>query len=637
MGEEKQTENREKYGAESIQVLEGLEPVRKRPGMFIGSTDVNGLHHLAWEAVDNAIDEVLAGYATRVKVIVQKDGFLSVEDNGRGIPVDPHPKYHGVSALTVVLTVLHAGGKFEKGVYKVSGGLHGVGISVTNALSEHLKVEVRRDGKIWFQEFNKGAPIVPVKTIGETKSTGTKISFKPDPNVFETTEWDYTILSSRLRELAFLNKGVQIILIDERIDKKEEYCYKGGIKEFVKHLDKGKTALSKIIYMEKEKNKVDVEVALQYVSDFRETVFSFVNNINTHEGGTHLTGFKTALTRVLRGYAEKHNLIDAKIKLTSEDFKEGLTAIISVKVPEPQFEGQTKTKLGNSEVKGIVDSVVTEKLNIYFEENPSDARSILKKSIEAARAREAARKARELVRRKSVLESTMLPGKLADCSSKDRSKTEVFLVEGDSAGGSAKQGRNREFQAILPLRGKIINVEKARLIKVLKNEEISTIITAVGTGIGEEFDIEKLRYDKIIIMTDADVDGNHIACLLLTFFFRHMKPLIESGHVYLAMPPLYKISKGKKAVYVYNDEEKKKTISELGEQVSMQRYKGLGEMNPQQLWDTTMNPDTRMLKRVEIEDAVAADQIFKVLMGDDVEPRREFIQAHARDVKELDV
>ena len=636
MGEEK-NKDREEYGAEAIQILEGLEPVRKRPGMFIGSTDVNGLHHLAWEAVDNAIDEVLAGHATKVKVVVHKDGFLSVEDNGRGIPVEPHPKYHGVSALTVVLTVLHAGGKFEKGVYKVSGGLHGVGISVTNALSEHLKVEVKRDGKIWFQEFNKGAPIAPVKSIGETTATGTKISFKPDSSVFETTEWDYSILSSRLRELAFLNKSVRITLLDERTDKKEEYYYEGGIKEFVKYLDKGKTALSKIIYMEKEKNMVDVEVALQYITDFRESVFSFVNNINTHEGGTHLTGFKTALTRVLKGYAEKHKLVDSKVKLTSDDFKEGLAAIISVKVPEPQFEGQTKTKLGNSEVKGIVDSVVTEKLNTYFEENPSDARSILKKCIEAARAREAARKARELVRRKSVLESTMLPGKLADCSSKDRTKTELFLVEGDSAGGSAKQGRSRELQAILPLRGKIINVEKARLIKVLKNEEISTIITAVGTGIGEEFDLGKLRYDKIIIMTDADVDGNHIACLLLTFFFRHMRPLIESGHVYLAMPPLYKITKGKKSVYVYNDEEKKKTILELGEPVGLQRYKGLGEMNPQQLWTTTMNPETRMLKRIEIEDAISADEIFRVLMGDDVEPRREFIQEHAKEVRELDI
>ncbi|HDD70763.1 MAG TPA: DNA topoisomerase (ATP-hydrolyzing) subunit B [Candidatus Woesearchaeota archaeon] len=630
-------EKKKEYGAEAIQVLEGLEPVRKRPGMFIGSTDINGLHHLAWEAVDNAIDEVLAGHATRVKVIIHKDGFLSVEDNGRGIPVGPHPKYENKSALTVVMTVLHAGGKFEKGAYKVSGGLHGVGISVVNALSERLKAEVKREGKIWYQEFDRGTPVEPVKIIGETGETGTKISFKPDPKVFETTEWSYSILSSRLRELAFLNKGVRIILIDERSDKKEEFHYEGGIKEFIKFLNKGQTPVSKVIYIEKEKNQVSVEVALQYITDFREKVFSFVNNINTHEGGTHLTGFKTALTRSLKSYAEKHKLVDAKVKLTSDDFKEGLTAIVSVKVPEPQFEGQTKTKLGNSEVKGIVDSIVTEKLNTYFEENPTDARSILKKCIEAARAREAARRARELVRRKSVFESAMLPGKLADCSSKDRSKTELFLVEGDSAGGSAKQGRNREFQAILPLRGKIINVEKARLIKVLKNEEILTIITAVGTGIGDEFNIEKLRYDKIIIMTDADVDGNHIACLLLTFFFRHMKPLIEAGKIYIAMPPLYKITKGKKSVYVYTEEEKNKAIEELGEPVNIQRYKGLGEMNPKQLWETTMDPSTRMLKRIEIEDAIIADEIFKVLMGDEVEPRREFIQQHAKEVEELDI
>ncbi len=636
-GEEKTKKDSQKYGAEEIQILEGLEPVKKRPGMFIGSTDINGLHHLAWEAVDNAIDEVLAGHATEVKVTVQKDGFLSVEDNGRGIPVDPHPKYNDISALTVVLTVLHAGGKFEKGAYKVSGGLHGVGISVTNALSAVLKAEIKRDGKIWFQEFHKGVPEEPVKTIGDTDKTGTKITFKPDPDVFETTEWNYNILSSRLRELAFLNKGVNIILKDERNGKKDVYYYEGGISEFVKYINKGKKSISKVIYIEKDKNNVNVQVALQYTVDFRESVFSFTNNINTHEGGTHLTGFKTALTRVLKSYAEKHKLVDQKVKLSSEDFKEGLTAIVSVKVPEPQFEGQTKTKLGNSEVKGIVDSVVTEKLNAYFEENPADARSILRKSIDAARAREAARKARELVRRKGALDTAMLPGKLADCSSKDTSKTELFLVEGDSAGGSAKQGRSREFQAILPLRGKIINVEKARLIKVLKNEEIGTIVTATGTGVGEEFDISKLRYDKIIIMTDADVDGNHIACLLLTFFFRHMRPLIEAGKIYLAMPPLYKISKGKKFVYVYNEEEKIKVIKEFGEPVNIQRYKGLGEMNPIQLWGTTMNPETRTLKRIEIEDAVSADNIFKVLMGDEVAPRRAFIEDHAKEVKELDV
>ncbi len=637
MGGEDKLKASQEYGAEEIQILEGLEPVKRRPGMFIGSTDINGLHHLAWEAVDNAIDEVLAGFATEVKVVVHKDGFLSVEDNGRGIPVEPHPKYKNISALTVVLTVLHAGGKFEKGAYKVSGGLHGVGISVTNALSEVLKAEVKRDGKIWFQEFHKGVPEEPVKAIGDSKKTGTKISFKPDSDVFETTDWDYSILASRLKELAFLNKSVKISLTDERTGKKEEFFFKGGIKEFVKYLNKGKTALSKIIYIEKEKNNIDVEVALQYTTDFREKVFSFTNNINTHEGGTHLTGFKTALTRALKSYAEKHKLVDAKVSLTSDDFKEGLTAIVSVKVPEPQFEGQTKTKLGNSEVKGIVDSIVTEGLHNYFEENPADAKHILKKCIEAARAREAARKARELVRRKGALDTAMLPGKLADCSSKDASKSELFLVEGDSAGGSAKQGRSREFQAILPLRGKIINVEKARLIKILKNEEISTIITAAGTGVGDEFDISKLRYNKIIIMTDADVDGNHIACLLLTFFFRYLKPLIEAGNIYLAMPPLYKVSKGKKSVYVYNEDEKNNAVKELGEPVNLQRYKGLGEMNPIQLWDTTMNPKTRTLKRIEIEDAISADEIFKVLMGDDGAPRKEFIQEHAKEVKELDV
>ncbi len=637
MSEENQQKQTREYGVEDIQILEGLEPVRKRPGMFIGSTDINGLHHLAWEAVDNAIDEVLAGYATEVNVIIQKDGFLSVEDNGRGIPVEPHPQYHNISTLTVVLTVLHAGGKFEKNAYKVSGGLHGVGISVTNALSEVLRVKVKRNGKIWFQEFKRGAPIGKAEIIGETDGTGTTVIFKPDSEIFETTEWSYSILSNRLRELAFLNKGVKIKLIDERTEKQEEFHYDGGISEFVKYLTKGKDKISDIIYIEKEKNNVYVEVSLQYTSDFRETVFSFTNNINTHEGGTHLTGFKTALTRVLKGYAEKHNLVDTKVKLTNEDFKEGLTAIISIKVPEPQFEGQTKAKLGNSEVKGIVDSVVTERLNSYFEENPADAKSILRKCLEAARAREAARKARELVRRKGVLDSAMLPGKLSDCSSKDTTKTEVFLVEGDSAGGTAKQGRSREFQAILPLRGKILNVEKARLIKVLKSEEIKIIITALGTGIGEEFDISKLRYGKVIIMTDADVDGSHISCLLLTFFFRHMKPLIEQGKIFLAMPPLFKISKGKKFVYVFTESEKEKAVKEFEEQASVQRYKGLGEMNAIQLWDTTMNPETRILKRIDIEDAVSADQIFTILMGDEVEPRREFINEHAKDVKELDV
>lgn len=624
------------YDAKEIQVLEGLEAVRKRPGMYIGTTDLRGLHHLVYEVLDNSIDEALAGYCTKIHVVILKNGYVSVTDDGRGIPVDIHPQFKQ-SALTVVLTKLHAGGKFDKNAYKVSGGLHGVGVSVTNALSERLIAKIKRNNKVYKQEFSKGKPLGELQEIGETNQTGTTITFLPDFTIMEKNEFDYSTLAKRLRELAFLNKGVDITIIDERTNKTAQFKYEGGIKSFVEYLDKNKKTISPVIYIEKPRNGTTVEVALQYTTDYSETVFSFCNNINTYEGGTHLSGFKTALTRCINNYAEKKGLLSDK-KLSSDDVREGLTAIISIKIPQPQFEGQTKTKLGNSEVKGIVDSIVSENLSAYFEENPVAAKIIVGKCVDACRAREAARKARELVRRKNVLDVSTLPGKLSDCASKDKEKTELFLVEGDSAGGSCKQGRSRDFQAILPLRGKIINVEKARLIKVLKNEEIGTMITAIGTGISDEFSIDKTRYGKIIIMTDADVDGNHIACLLLTFFYRYMKPLIEAGKVYLAMPPLFKVQKGKKVEYVYTEAQKNKKIKELGEEgVILQRYKGLGEMNPKQLWETTMDPKTRMLKKVTIEDAIQADEIFEILMGDEVEPRREFIQEHAKDVSELDI
>jgi DNA gyrase subunit B len=632
----KAVENSEEYGAEAIQVLEGLDPVKKRPGMYIGSTDSRGLHHLVWEVVDNSIDEALAGHCTKIVITIHKDGSVSVIDNGRGIPVAMNAKY-GKTALEIALTMLHAGGKFEKGAYTVSGGLHGVGVSVVNALSRRLKAITKRDGKIWTQTYERGFPLGPVLTAGDTSETGTIIQFWPDPDVFETTQFNDDILISRLRELAFLNKGLQIIFHDENNDRTEEFKFDGGIKEMVAFLNKGKKPLHDVVYFEKEKDMVDVEISLQYTDSFSETVFSFCNNINTHEGGSHLTGFKTALTRVLKNYAEKHKLTDSKISLTSDDFKEGLTALISVKVPNPQFEGQTKTKLGNSEVKGITDSVVNEGLNTFLEENPSVGKIILSKCLDAARAREAARKAREFVRRKSALETSMLPGKLTDCTTKDKERAEIFLVEGDSAGGSARSGRDREFQAILPLKGKILNVEKARLIKVLKNVEIGTMITAIGTSIGDEFDITKRRYGKIIIMTDADVDGNHIACLLLTFFYRVMPKLIENGNIYIAQPPMYKVYKGKRFKYAYSEAEKKAILKELGEDSHIQKYKGLGEMNPDQLWDTTMDPKTRVLKRIEINDAVAADEVFRMLMGDEVEPRKEFILSHAKEVRELDV
>ena len=624
------------YGAAQITVLEGLEAVRKRPGMYIGDTGVRGLHHLVWEIVDNSIDEALAGYCNKIKVIIHADNSITVFDNGRGIPVDIHPKL-GIPAVQVALTKLHAGGKFDKDSYKVSGGLHGVGVSVVNALSIELEIQVKRKGKIHFQKYSLGNPITELKVTGETDETGTIVHFKPDPEIFKENTYHYDILAKRLRELAFLNKGIEIELVDERDEgKRDIFKYDGGIKEFVEFVDKNKQPLHETIYFEKFKDNVNVEVSLRYNSSYQENVFSFVNNINTIEGGTHLSGFKTALTRILNNFAKKISNGKA-MKLSGEDVKEGLTAVISVKVQEPLFEGQTKTKLGNSEVFGIVSSIVNEELGTYFEENPNVIKTIVGKSLDAARAREAARKARELTRRKGALDGAGLPGKLADCSNKDPKKCEIYLVEGDSAGGSAKQGRNREFQAILPLRGKIINVEKARLHKIMQNREIITMITALGTGVGDEFNLEKLRYDKVIIMTDADVDGSHIMTLLLTFFYRYMKPLVEEGHVYVAMPPLYRLQKGKSVEYVYSDSEKEQKVSEMGDNVGIQRYKGLGEMNPRQLWETTMDPEVRTLKKVTVEDAVTADQMFTVLMGDEVEPRREFIQKHAKDVVNLDV
>jgi DNA gyrase subunit B len=624
-----------KYTGDKIQVLTGLDPVRKRPGMYIGSTGIRGLHHIVYEVVDNAVDEALAGFCTEITICILEDGSVSVEDNGRGIPVDIHTKMK-VSALQVVLTVLHAGGKFGDGAYKVSGGLHGVGVSVTNALSSYLKAEVKRDGKLYMQEYVRGKPKAPVAVVGDATGSGTKITFMPDTQIFESINFNYETLMNRIRELAFLNKGIKISIEDQRVkNKKKVFLYEGGIKQFVEYLNEGKNILQKPFYFDKSKDDVRVEVSIQYNDSFQEKVHSFANNINTHEGGSHLTGFKTALTRTLNSYANKQGMLKDS-RLQADDFKEGLTAIISVKLHEPQFEGQTKTKLGNSEVRGIVESLTAEHLSIFLQETPGVAKNILKKAIDASKAREAARKAREIVRRKSVFESTTLPGKLTDCSTKDREISELFLVEGDSAGGTAKQGRDKVYQAILPLRGKIINVEKARLLKVLKNNEVSDLITAIGTGIGEEFDINKRRYDKIVIMTDADVDGHHIACLLLTFFYRYMRELIENGNMYLAMPPLYKLKKGRKVQYAYTDKEKDEIIEQMGEKVGIQRYKGLGEMNSDQLWDTTMDPKQRTLKQIQIEDAVTADQTFSVLMGDQVQPRREFILEHAKEAQ-LDI
>ncbi|NPE27804.1 DNA topoisomerase (ATP-hydrolyzing) subunit B [Methanococcoides sp. SA1] len=628
------------YDATHIQVLEGLEAVRKRPSMYIGSVDTRGLHHLVYEVVDNSIDEALAGFCKNIDVSINADGSVTVVDDGRGIPVGNHPKYKK-SALEVVLTVLHAGGKFDKSNYKVSGGLHGVGVSVVNALSEWMEVEVKRDGKLYYQRYERGAPTSDVTVIGDAKGTGTKSTFMPDSQIFETTEFNYGTLITRLRELAFLNKGIRITITDSREEELEQdvFEYEGGIISFVEHLNQSRTALHKApIYFEREKEGTIVEIAMQYTDSYGEYVYSFANNINTHEGGTHLIGFKTALTRVANDYIKKNNVVKGDEKLTGEDIREGLAAIISVKLTEPQFEGQTKTKLGNSELKGIVDSMVSEGLSEYMEENPKVAVIIFQKALDARRAREAAKKARELTRRKSALEIGTLPGKLADCSEKDPSVSEVYLVEGDSAGGSAKQGRNRRFQAILPFRGKIINVEKARLAKVLKNNEVLSLITAMGTGIAEDYNLEKARYHKVIIMTDADVDGAHIRTLILTFFFRYMAPLVDAGYVYIAQPPLYRIKKGKAEHYVYSDRELEAKLEEIGENNTyVQRYKGLGEMNPEQLWETTMNPDTRTLLQVTMDDAAAADEMFSILMGDEVAPRKAFIQKYAKEVVNLDL
>ena len=632
-----------KYGAEQIQVLEGLEAVRKRPGMYIGSTSVRGLHHMVYEIVDNCVDEALAGYCTHIHIIIEKGNIISVEDDGRGIPVDIHPKTH-ISAAETVYTVLHAGGKFggDSG-YKVSGGLHGVGASVVNALSEWAEVTIQRDGGIYEMKFQRGKTVETLKKIGDSKKTGTKVRFLADSTIFETLEYDFATLEERFREIAFLNKGLHITIEDQRDEenlKKSEFCFEGGLNSFVEYLNQNKEKIHPTpIYIEKD-GEVPVEIAIQYTTAYSENIYTFVNNINTIEGGTHLEGFKRGITKVFNDYARSHNILKEKDpNLLGEDIREGMTAVISVKVKEPQFEGQTKTKLGNSNVTGIVQSMVIEVLAPFLEENPSVAKAILEKCISASRAREAARKARELVRRKSALESTTLPGKLADCSEKDASQCEVYIVEGDSAGGSAKQGRDRRFQAILPLWGKMLNVEKSRADKIYNNEKLQPVILAVGAGIGNDFDINKIRYGKIIIIADADVDGAHIRTLLLTFFFRYMRPLIENGNVYLAQPPLYKLSKkGYKDVYCYTDDEMAEHLQEMGrDNVNIQRYKGLGEMNPEQLWETTMNPENRILVKVTMDDAMKADETFSLLMGDDVGPRRDFIQANAKYVKNLDI
>jgi DNA gyrase subunit B len=644
--EESELESMEKiklghhYDATTITVLKGLEAVRRRPAMYIGDTSTRGLHHLVYEVVDNSIDEAMAGFCNLIKVLINKDNSVTVEDNGRGIPVDMHPTQKK-PALEVVMTMLHAGGKFDHQTYKVSGGLHGVGVSVVNALAEWCEVEVSRDGKVYFQRYEEGNTKTEVKVTGKSKGTGTRTTFKPDKKIFEKIDFSFDVISARLRDLAFLNKGLKIELKDEKSGKSVTFEYEGGIATFVEFLNENKEALhSKPIYFHKVRENVDVEIAIQYNDTYVENIFSYVNNIATIEGGTHLIGFKTALTRTINSYAQKNNLIkNSDIALQGEDTREGLTAVLSVKIPDPQFEGQTKTKLGNSEVKGVVESITGEGLTEFFEENSSIAKKVCEKSITAARSREAARKARELTRRKGALGGANLPGKLADCSMDNPEDCEIYIVEGDSAGGSAKQGRDRKFQAILPLRGKILNVEKAPFDKVLSNEEIRTMITAIGTGIGsDEFDISKARYNKVIIMTDADVDGSHIRTLILTFLYRYMKELIEQGYVYIAQPPLYRLKKGNSEMYAYSDEEKDRLLQRLGSQgVGIQRYKGLGEMNPEQLWKTTMDPEKRTLLQVTLEDAAEADHIFTILMGDQVEPRRKFIEENARYVKNLDV
>ncbi|QHA90008.1 MULTISPECIES: DNA topoisomerase (ATP-hydrolyzing) subunit B [Bacillales] len=638
-----QQSNKESYDESQIQVLEGLEAVRKRPGMYIGSTSSRGLHHLVWEIVDNSIDEALAGYCSQITVSIEKDNSITVEDNGRGIPVGIQEKM-GRPAVEVIMTVLHAGGKFGGGGYKVSGGLHGVGASVVNALSSKLEITVEREGKVYYQSYTRGVPDEDLKVIGESDVTGTTIHFIPDNEIFtETTEYEFDILAHRLRELAFLNRGIMIVAQDKRPEetKRNEYHYEGGIKSYVEHLNRSREALhEEPIFVEGEREGISVEIAVQYNDGFASNIYSFANNINTHEGGSHEYGFKTALTRVINDYARKNSLFrETDPNLTGDDVREGLTAIISIKHPDPQFEGQTKTKLGNAEARTITESIFGEKFSTFLFENPLVAKQIVEKGLMASRARAAAKKARELTRRKGALEVSALPGKLADCSSKDASISEIYIVEGDSAGGSAKQGRDRHFQAILPLKGKILNVEKARLDKILSNNEIRAIITALGTGIGEDFDLAKARYHKLIIMTDADVDGAHIRTLLLTFFYRYMRPLIENGYVYIAQPPLYKISQGKKVTYAYNDRELDVILNEIPKnpKPGIQRYKGLGEMNPTQLWETTMDPESRTVLQVELQDAIEADEVFDMLMGDRVEPRRNFIQDNAHYVKNLDV
>ena len=627
--------DKQQYNAEQIQVLEGLEPVRKRPGMYIGSTGEKGLHHLVYEIVDNSVDEALAGYCDTISVTIQKDNSIMVEDNGRGMPVDIHPKM-GIPAVEVIHTVLHAGGKFGGGGYKVSGGLHGVGASVVNALSTHMEVEIRRNKKVYKQTYEKGKTTSPLTEIGNARKTGSKTTFWPDPEIFDTTEYDYSTLEHRLREMAFLNKGIKITLTDEREGKKksEEFHYEGGIREFVAHQNRNKEPIhNEIVYFEVQKKNMEAEVALQYTDSYSEVTMSYANNINTTEGGYHLVGFKIALTKVINEYARKAKILkDNDDALSGDDVREGLTAIVSVKLTEPQFEGQTKTKLGNSEMRGFVETCTNENLMAFLEENPAQAKIIVEKCIKAARAREAARKARELTRRKGVLDGTSLPGKLADCSEKDPALSEIFLVEGDSAGGTAINGRDRKRQAILPLRGKILNVEKARLDRILNSDEIKNMITAFGCGIGDDFNIEKLRYHKIIIMTDADVDGAHIRTLLLTFFYRYMTPLIEGGHVYAAQPPLFMVKKGKEVYYTYSDAEQEKLMASLADKpgkAEIQRYKGLGEMDEDQLWETTMNFENRTLIQITLDDVSAADEIFTTLMGDKVPPRRAFIEENA--------
>jgi len=631
------------YSAGQIQVLEGLTAVRKRPAMYIGSTDLRGLHHLVYEVVDNSIDEALAGYCDRIDVTILEDGSVSVEDNGRGIPVDTHEEYDR-PALEVILTTLHAGGKFDSKSYQVSGGLHGVGISVVNALSERLEVEVRRDGGVWTQTFERGDPVGDLEHVGdldEDAETGTTIRFWPDGDIFETDDFQFSTLSTRLRELAFLNPGVHIHLEDERDGATADFEYEGGIREFVEYLNESRTPLhDDVVYISDEAEGIQVEVAMQATEGLQGSVHAFANNINTREGGTHLTGFKTALTRVVNDYATSQGLLaDIEGNLKGEDIREGLTAVISVKHPDPQFEGQTKTKLGNSEVRGVVESAMHAGLSTYFEEHPDTAGAVIEKAVQAAKARMAAKKAEELTRRKNALSSTSLPGKLADCQTRDPAESELFIVEGDSAGGSAKQARDRHFQAVLPIRGKILNVEKHRLDRILENNEIRALITAIGTSIGEEFDIEEARYHKIVMMTDADVDGAHIRTLLLTFIYRHMKPLIEAGYVYAARPPLYRIRKGGKTYDAMTEAERQQIVEEEcgGKADQVQRFKGLGEMNPEQLWETTMDPDTRYLKQIQLEDAAEADRMFSVLMGDAVGPRKQFIKDHAAEAEWVDI